>query len=95
MEGGAGSDAIFGNAGDDTLIGGQSADGFYFQSGDGDDVVQDFDLALDKLVFIGAGLSQITDLQFSETAQGDALITYGASSIVLDVDGNDSLFLWY
>ena len=97
----AGTDAVMGGRGDDILYGGGDADGFYFQDGDGIDVVKDFDLVADKLVFIGVGLNQLTDLQFGENEVGDAVISYGTSSIVLEgiaqseVDGNDSLFLWY
>ena len=100
IRGEAGTDAVMGNKGDDALYGGAQADGFYFQDGDGDDVIWDFDVALDKFVFISANFDDIADLGFSEVG-GNAVITYGAATITVEgvtpgqIDGDSSLYQWF
>ena len=96
----AGTDAVMGNKGDDALYGGAQADGFYFQDGDGDDVIWDFDITVDKFVFISANFNDITDLSFSEFG-GNAVITYGSATITVDgvtqaqIDSDASLYQWF
>jgi len=51
IKGGSGSDIIFGGSGDDKLFGGEGSDIFEFAYGSGNDVIQDFDISSDKLVF--------------------------------------------
>ena len=99
--GDAGSDAVMGNKGDDILFGGATADGFYFQNNDGNDIIKDFDVTADKFVFISATFTQIGDLSFSEDINGNAIITYGAASITVEgvtqseIDTDASLYLWF
>jgi Ca2+-binding RTX toxin-like protein len=45
--GGLGNDAIFGNLGDDLLTGGDGSDFFGFRSGDGNDIIADFQNGVD------------------------------------------------
>ena len=40
LYGGAGDDTLYGNTGDDLLIGGSGSDGYFFDSGDGLDVIE-------------------------------------------------------
>jgi VCBS repeat-containing protein len=49
LDGGAGNDVLAGGNGNDTLTGGAGADEFVFGKGGGNDVVVDFDTALDRL----------------------------------------------
>ena len=79
-----------GNKGDDILYGGADADGFYFQDGDGDDVVKDFDLAADKLYFISNTYTQFSDFFIANNASGDAVVNYGTSSVTIEgVDASE------
>ena len=95
-----GTDAVMGNKGDDILYGGAEADGFYFQDNDGDDVIWDFDVAVDKFVFISATFNGIADLSFSEVG-GNAVITYGSATITVEgvtqaqIDSDASLYQWF
>jgi len=49
--GGIGNDTLFGSQGNDDLWGGQGHDAFEFSVGAGADVIHDFDIASDKLIF--------------------------------------------
>jgi beta-glucanase (GH16 family) len=53
LRGTSGSDVITGGRGNDTLTGGTGADCFGFRAGDGQDVITDFKLGEDRLVFQG------------------------------------------
>lgn len=55
ISGDAGNDTIIGGAGNDTLSGGAGADVFVFQSGHGRDVINAYEVGVDRL-FIGRGL---------------------------------------
>ena len=95
-----GSDAVMGNKGDDALYGGAHADGFYFQDNDGNDVIWDFDITLDRFVFISSAFNQISDLSFSEVG-GNAVIAYGSATVIVDgvtqaqIDNDASLYQWF
>lgn len=57
--GGVGDDTLRGEQGDDELTGGDGADIFRIRSGkwdQGDDVITDFELGSDKLVFVGSDM---------------------------------------
>jgi len=59
--GGAGADALIGEDGDDVLVGGSGADNFFFNPnnfGEGNDVVIDFEVGVDKVVL---SLSDVLD----------------------------------
>lgn len=77
--GGNGDDVIFGDAGDDFLKGGQGYDEFRFRLGDGNDTIEDFDVALDNLKFIPGGT-------VTATIQGDDTLIACADVTVLLLD---------
>ncbi|MEW6292453.1 MAG: calcium-binding protein [Pseudomonadota bacterium] len=59
LDGGAGDDMLVGGKGDDTLIGGNGSDTYFFDIGDGQDVVSNWDSTpgkVDRLVF-GNGIA--------------------------------------
>ena len=83
IEGGLGFDTIRGDAGNDTLTGGGDADSFVFTDGWGEDTITDFALGEDILDLTGvSGLDSLSQLSFSETAQG-ARVAVGTDSITL------------
>lgn len=49
LQGDQGYDRLIGDPGNDTLVGGGDPDTFSFYSGDGDDVILDFDLSEDRI----------------------------------------------
>src|SRR5215212_11534712 len=71
-----GSDTIAGGASADTMTGGAGADAFRFASGDGKDVITDFQVGLDRLVFPSA-----SSLQITHPAEGDS-VQYSSSDYV-------------
>ncbi len=85
LEGGEGADTLLGGKGDDSLEGGQGADiltggegadTFVFVSGDGGDVITDFEVGIDSLFFFIAAETFVQ--------QGDdVLITYETDQTVL------------
>ena len=102
LTGGDGDDVLFGGSGDDMLTGGADADHFVFVryadgnpdtadsgSGDGVDVIWDFDLSEDKIFLLG---NEVFDYELSENSDGDVVLTYdtvggfygGPSEITLD-----------
>lgn len=64
LYGGAGNDVLRGGAGDDILTGGAGADEFHFRSGDGDDIIKDFENGADKIALHGLGWA---DLNISQS----------------------------
>ena len=90
VRGHAGDDTIFGGAGDDMLRGGDGADAYVFHTGDGADMINDFDgvsdtSSVDTIIF--ADVTDIGDLSFSQVAVGGSswlgslLIEYGSDSV--------------
>ncbi|MEY1556287.1 calcium-binding protein [Yoonia sp. R2331] len=77
----AGADDIRGGGDDDILQGGNGADEFFFAEGDGSDVIRDFDVGTDTIVFEG-GTIVFGDLAFAEDARG-VLVDYGTGEIYL------------
>ena len=65
--GGADDDEITGSFGDDFMEGGTGADSFVFGLGEGDDVIQDFDVGTDVLTLIGG---QTIDSLFEVDSDG-------------------------
>ena len=85
--GNRGDDRIYGNLGEDTLYGGEGVDEFAFMSGDGQDTAADFSdgdtIALQTNIN-GSGIQSFSDLEFTETEDGDTVIELG--------DGNSVTF---
>ncbi|MEL6617602.1 MAG: calcium-binding protein [Pseudomonadota bacterium] len=76
LRGGAGDDTLDGGTGNDVLRGDAGADVFVFETGDGNDVIRDFDLAEDRIeLSIGA-----TPFATSTTATS-VIIDYAGGSI--------------
>ena len=86
LNAGGENDILIGGAGDDTLKGGAGEDVFVFDTGHGDDLVNDFDAGDDTLQLSAAladGASA-ADIAASATVTGDGvLIEFGDSSILL------------
>ena len=98
-----GDDKLYGRAGNDTLTGGQGADKFYFASGDGADVITDFQQGTDQVVLREAPLSITSGSHLGSPAldialaSGDHLYVLGADLAAFQasgyvVDSADSLF---
>lgn len=103
LNGGAGFDRLTGGAGNDELTGGGNADIFVFATGDGQDVIFDFDVlsTLEKLDLSALALVvDYADLTANHMVQAgaDVLISAGADQIRLidvnlaDLDGTDFIF---
>ncbi|MBO4400722.1 MAG: hypothetical protein J5809_02635 [Selenomonadaceae bacterium] len=94
--GGEGTDKLFGDAGNDTLIGGKGndcltggagADVFYYESGDGSDVITDYVSGQDKIK-IGSG---VTVTGYSVKSGKDGVLTIGSGKITLNGVGNSAV----
>lgn len=101
VNGGRGNDIVIGGAGDDVLKGAGGSDSFVFYTGDGSDVIKDFDATDDNEVIDLSGVTGVSGLGDLSIAQdgNDAIITDGAGlEITLrdvdtaDLDSNDFLF---
>ena len=72
LSGGKGQDVLVGGEGDDRLSGGTEADIFLFASdaGSGRDLIADFEVGVDKISFVGGGITVATfsALSFSTNA---------------------------
>ena len=77
LNGGKGDDSLWGGAGSDTLTGGEGADVFIYYSGDGNDVITDFNSSVDKIrVLSGDVENPVADKSGDVTfAIGDGKIT--------------------
>src|SRR6185295_2569289 len=77
IEGGRGADILDGGKGDDRLEGKTGSDTYYFQRGDGQDVIIDFDEVsktnVDRLRF-GPGIA-LSDLRFTRVGPRDLVIS--------------------
>ena len=79
IEAGSGNDKLYGGAGNDTLRGGTGDDIYYFELGDGEDIILDDDSSLrnaDRIVF-GKGISP-ADV-YAERVENDLIIKYSAT----------------
>ena len=99
LDGGEGNDTLKGREGDDVLTGGGDNDVFFFEEGDGDDVITDFDLTLDKVQVDVTGVATLGDLSITTSGGGHALIDFGPDgSIELigvnsgDLDSSNFIF---
>ncbi|MEO0770411.1 MAG: hypothetical protein AAFY72_13455, partial [Cyanobacteria bacterium J06649_4] len=75
--GGDGDDVLMGVTGKDTLIGGAGSDTFVFGTGDGTDVVRDFEVDTDK---IGLVAGELTFADLTITQKGGSTVLGVASS---------------
>lgn len=83
-----GNDILDGGAGNDILSGGSGADEFRFNIDDGDDLVTDFQIGLDRVV-ISSGAEDFYDLNISRSGD-DTVISLGSGEITLqDIDPDD------
>jgi Ca2+-binding RTX toxin-like protein len=85
LNGDENNDTLDGGLGNDTLNGGTGNDVFVFVDGGGDDVVQQFELAFDRIDLSGTSLNSLADVQAA------ALTIAGNTFIVLD--GNSAITL--
>lgn len=91
LYGGKMSDALSGGDGDDILIGGADADLFYFSTGEGSDVIVDFDTSADQFVIDAAVLvaqgvqdvATLLDRHLTIDANGDVLLDLGNGGSVI------------
>lgn len=85
LVGQAGRDEISGGAGDDILIGGAGTDLFYFNDGDGNDRVLDFDPTSTGDVVVLSGNSEITDYA---DLRDNHMVQQGGNVVIDDGQGN-------
>jgi Ca2+-binding RTX toxin-like protein len=95
--GGDGDDRLGGGIGNDFLEGGLGADQFVFNTGGGDDYVEDFEDGFDR-IRIGTGAESFSDIVLSEVGS-DTMITFSDVSITLagisqtQITSSDFLFV--
>ena len=77
LAGGNGNDQIDGGAGNDNLAGGAGRDTFVFAPGDGNDTIQDFNIAFDTIDILPGGLP------VTSTVGTDTLLQLGGGDQVL------------
>ncbi len=101
LSGGDGMDRLVGGQGADTLSGGEDADVFVFESSSGADVIQDFEVGVDRIGLAGvAAITSFADLVADHLAEGDngAVISWAGGSVILAgvlvaaLDASDFLF---
>ena len=85
LSGGAGADTFLGGAGNDQVTGGAGADRFHQRSGDGADVLTDFESGVDQIDLSETGVYDFAQLLSQTTDQG--------GDAVIDLGGGDSLRL--
>lgn len=81
LDGGAGVDVLTGGAGADLLLGGGGADVFAFRSGQGRDVIDDFQDGIDRIRLIDRGDAAILPVIAADG--GDTVIEWGTTVIRL------------
>ena len=85
LDGGSGNDLLDGGSGQDVLTGGSGNDTFVFKTGYGNDVVQDWSSAGDRIDITGTSIATFADLQASTSQVGN--------DTVLDFGDDDTLTL--
>ncbi|HEX6376228.1 MAG TPA: cadherin domain-containing protein [Allosphingosinicella sp.] len=86
LDGGDGNDLIAGGNGNDLLTGGSGADSFRFGRGGGNDVITDFDVGTDQLLFedgIGIASARTRDVDGDGVLDTSIAFTNGGGSVVL------------
>lgn len=87
LYGGDGNDGLNGGTGDDVMQGNAGNDRFIFNDTFGRDLVQDFDVTQDRLIFDIDGLT-LSDLNMSSDENGTFVITYVSGSSVNTITFN-------
>ena len=82
LSGNNGNDVLIGGTGDDVLTGGFGNDVFIFNSGDGADVITDFETGRDDVDLSSFGFDSFEDLNFVQGENGN---------VVLFIDENTSI----
>ena len=75
--GDAGNDTLLGNKGNDSLWGGDGADVFYFERGDGRDIIFDYAAGEDKIFLASGSIDEVT------MSGGNAKFQIGTSAITV------------
>ncbi len=83
--GGAGDDEIHGQTGNDELTGGSGGDRFWFDVGDGNDVLTDYEFGVDDLYFFGENGAEV-DATLTVTEDG-LLMAWGDQGDTLLLQG--------
>ncbi|MEM7745222.1 MAG: hypothetical protein AAF409_16075 [Pseudomonadota bacterium] len=92
LKGGAGNDIIEDGAGSDRLWGGSGSDTFKLVAGDGErERIQDWEDGLDTLDLSDWGVTQLSDLSFTNLSNGQVRITFGAEEVQLKGKGGVTL----
>ncbi len=113
LVGGAGNDLIFGQGGNDTLTGGEGADTFVFSmfTDNGNDVITDFEVGVDRIMLVDAIDTVITESTSpADNPSSDTNLTFedfmvgspdpdnpisGTQEITLGEDGDGNLVLTF
>ena len=77
IDGDAGADTLIGGKGNDTLEGGKGADVFVYQSGDGKDVIEDYEDA-DRIQIIGGTTDNVT---VTTASNGNVIVKHGSGRV--------------
>lgn len=95
INGTAGDDLIQGNAGADTLRGGSGSDTYYFSTGDGQDVIDEYGTAsnMDQIIFNDVTADQVT-VSRDLVNNNNMTIHYGTAgdSVLLDQQYSGSVY---
>ena len=89
LDGGNNNDWLWGGAGDDTLTGGKGSNVFYYDEGDGNDVITDYSPTLDKVVI----LSGLTVGNPKTNNSGDVTFKIGDGQITFKDSANKYISL--
>lgn len=84
LDGGAGDDRLAGENGNDRLTGGAGADEFVFGRGGGNDIVTDFVVGVDRLVFedgVGIAGARLVDVDRNGTLDTQLTLSRGGGSV--------------
>ena len=87
LEAFGGDDQLFGNGGNDVLVGGEGSDLYYFATGDGADVVDNYDTD-----------ASFDTIYFADASSTDATLAKSGNDLVIRIgDGSDRVTLsgWY
>lgn len=81
----AGDDTLDGGVGSDFLVGGGGSDTFYFETGDGNDTISDFEIGVDLIDLSRTNATSMVDLTFQQIDDDAQIDVDGLQIQVLDV----------